>query len=164
MINSESRTNYDELKTNSDEWITISTKKRKNLNKVLEKYNPTFEELKAGVIKVLQKYNPYTVFLYGSRARGNNKIDSDADILVVWKHYPSNLEFIKKEIMDEIKIKIDFVNLLYKEKRKEVVVNRLNDIAYYDNVLLDAINIYTSTPNKIYLEDIIPFSEKLPKV
>jgi predicted nucleotidyltransferase len=151
---------------NTDEWVSIPTKKKNNsnLNKVREKYNPTFDELKSGIIKALEKYNPYSVFLYGSRARGNHKIESDADILVIWKRYPSNLELIKKEIMDEIRINIDFVNLLYKEKRKEVVVNKLNDIEYYNNVLLDAINIYTTSSNKIYLQDIILHSEKLPKV
>ena len=148
---------------NSDEWISIPIKKKKILNKVKEIYNPTFDELKSGIVKVLQKYNPFAIFLYGSRARGNNNIESDADIMVIWTNYPSNLEFIKEEIMNVINIKIDFVNLVYKEKRK-VDVNKLNDIEYYNNVITEAVNIYTISPNKVYLEDIIPFSEKLPKV
>ena len=148
---------------NSDEWISIPIKKKKILNKVKEIYNPTFDELKSGIVKVLQKYNPFAIFLYGSRARGNNNIESDADIMVIWTNYPSNLEFIKEEIMNVINIKIDFVNLVYKEKRK-VDVNKLNDIEYYNNVITEAVNIYTISPNKVYLEDIIPFSEKLPKL
>ena len=78
-------------------------------------------------------------------------------------NYPSNLEFIKEEIMNVINIQIDFVNLVYKEKRK-IDVNKLNDIEYYNNVIIEAVNIYTTSPDKVYLNDIIPFSEKLPKV
>ncbi len=146
------------------EWITIKSKRKTIQKKPKEIYNPTFQELKDGILKVIVKYNPYAVYLYGSRARGNNTPESDVDIMVVWTQYPADLDFIKKEIIDEIKIKIDFVNLVYKEGKKEVKVDNQNDIEYYNNVLIDEINIYKKSSQNIYLKDIIPHSIKLPKV
>jgi predicted nucleotidyltransferase len=147
-----------------DDWQVIKKKEYKSPKKV-EVYNPSLDELKENIISALLKYNPHSIFIYGSRARQTNKPTSDADILVVWKNKsPGNLREIKQEIIDKVKIPIDFVNLLYKSEGKETKINDLRDIAYYDNVLVDAINIYSYDGKKKFLNDIIPYSRKLKKI
>jgi len=143
---------------------TIVTHKQKYKTKNFEIYNPSFEEIRNGIIITLKKYNPYAIYIYGSRARGTNNINSDVDILVVWKSEPKHLEIIKNEIINNIKIKIDFVNLVYKQFGKEIKITDVRDIFYYDNLIIEAINIYKKSEDNIYLKDIIPFSIKLPKV
>jgi len=149
---------------NSDdisEWVYIKTKSnKKKQNRII--YNPTLDELKIGIIKILKYYNPYAIYLYGSRVRKTNRIDSDIDILVIWNIEPLDLKNIKQDIIDEIKIKVDFVNLVYTDSKKIILSD--NDILYYENVLLDAINIYTRDNKNKYLEDIILYSIKLPKI
>lgn len=147
------------------EWTTIHSKKSSHSKKKTKEINnPTFEELKNGILKVITKYNPYAVYLYGSRARGNYTVESDADIIAIWTHYPTNIDFIKNEIIDQIKIQIDFVNLIYKKGKKEIKIYNQNDIEYFNNVLIDEINIYKKSDKNIYLQDIIPYCIKLPKV
>lgn len=143
---------------------TIATHKQKYKTKNFEIYNPSFEEIKNRIIRTLKKYNPYAIYIYGSRARGTNNINSDVDILVVWTSEPKHLEIIKNEIINNIKIKIDFVNLVYKQFGKEIKITDVRDISYYDNLIIEAINIYKKSEDNIYLKDIIPFSIKLPKV
>lgn len=146
-----------------DTW-TIVTSKQKFKKENSETYNPSFEEIKNVIIITLKKYNPYAIYIYGSRARGTNNINSDVDILVIWKYNPKNIEIMKNEIINKIKLKIDFVNLIYKQFGKEIKVQNLGDICYYDNLINEAINIYKNTQDNIYLKDILTFSIKLPKV
>lgn len=147
----------------TENW-TIVTHKQKPKIHDLKIYDPTFEEIKNGIITTLEKYDPYAIYIYGSRARGTHNINSDVDILVVWTYRPKQLEIIKNEIINKIKIKIDFVNLVYKQFRKEIKITDQRDISYYDNLILEAINIYKKISDNIYLKDIIPFSIKLPKI
>lgn len=148
---------------NIEDWTIVKHIQKKPQN--IEIYNPSFEEIKNGIVKTLQKYNPYAIYIYGSRARGTHTINSDVDILVIWtsEYDSSHLEIIKDEIKTEIKIKIDFVNLVYKKSGKKIKTDQ-RDIFYYENLIIEAKNIYKKTPDKIYLMDIIPFSIKLPKV
>lgn len=145
-----------------DEWTTVIHKEnKKSINKT-KNCTHSFQEIKEGIISVLEKYCPYAVYIYGSCARGTNNVNSDVDILTVWKCHPENLNDIKYEIINKINMRIDFVNLIYKEGKK-IKVTDDRDIAYYENLMLDAINIYTISSKKIYLEDIIPYSIKIAK-
>ena len=93
-----------------EEWITITKKKKEY--KIINQNNLNFDEIVNIVNNVLIKYKPEYVFIYGSRARNTNKINSDVDIMVFWK-YPI-FEFdkfciIKNELINELKINVDFV-------------------------------------------------------
>ncbi len=151
------------MDNNMSNWTLVQSKQKLKKEK-LETYNPSFDEIKNGIIMTLQKYNPYAIYIYGSRARGTNNINSDVDILVVWTFEPKNIEIMKNEIINKIKIKIDFVNLIYKEFGKEIKVQDFRDIYYYENLINEAINIYKNTQDNIYLKDIIQYSIKLPKI
>jgi predicted nucleotidyltransferase len=144
-----------------EDWTVVKTKNNKKNYSV---YNPTFDEIKNNIVSTLKKYNPYAIYIYGSRAKKTNNINSDVDILVIWLNEPFNLEFIKNEIITNLKLKIDFVNLIYKKNLKKSKITDVRDECYYENIITEAINIYKNTSENIYLSDIIPFSIKLPKI
>jgi predicted nucleotidyltransferase len=99
-------------------------------------------------------------YIYGSRARGTNRPNSDADIIVFWRHeYDKEfLKSIKTSIEEALGINIDFVSCVY--KKKWIQHNNDNEQAYFENVIIDAKSI-------IGLESInylIDRSIKLPKL
>jgi predicted nucleotidyltransferase len=150
-----------------NEWTVIQPKiKTKKNNRNHQKENGlSWSEFVQKITQVLSVYSPEAIFLYGSRARGTNRPDSDADIMVFWKAstIPSyeRLVEIKQELIQNLSLNVDFV--VMKLKAKFVEVHDLRTICYYDNVKIDAKCIY-SPKNNIHISELIDFSEKQPKL
>jgi predicted nucleotidyltransferase len=68
-------------------------------------------EIKNIILSHLKEFNPVNIGIFGSFARGDNRIDSDIDILVKFKEPPSLLTLIKLEndLSEIIGIKVDIV-------------------------------------------------------
>jgi predicted nucleotidyltransferase len=151
------------MESNTDnEWTIVNNNKKiKSYNKVIE--YKTFEEINNNILQVLLKYKPYAIYIYGSRARKTNRLDSDIDLMVFWKKIVPEydcLKNIKQQLINNIKIDIDFVNMYITNKKNKVYDER--DKCYYSNVINDAICIYETISNNI--SDLIDISVKLDKV
>jgi predicted nucleotidyltransferase len=68
-------------------------------------------EIKNIILSHLKGFNPIKVGIFGSFARGDNKKDSDIDILVEFKEAPSLLTLIKLEndLSEILGVKVDLV-------------------------------------------------------
>lgn len=68
-------------------------------------------KIKNLILSYLKNYNPSKVGIFGSFARGDNKKDSDIDILIEFKKVPSLLTLIKmeNELSEALGIKVDLL-------------------------------------------------------
>lgn len=68
-------------------------------------------EIKNIIISHLKRYDPIKIGIFGSFARGDNKKDSDIDILVEFKETLSLLTLIKLEndLSEILGVKVDLV-------------------------------------------------------
>jgi uncharacterized protein len=68
-------------------------------------------EVKNIILSRLKEFDPQKVGIFGSFARGDNKKDSDIDILVEFKKIPSLLALIKLEndLSEILGTKVDLV-------------------------------------------------------
>ncbi|MBK7711027.1 MAG: nucleotidyltransferase family protein [Bacteroidales bacterium] len=89
-------------------------------------------EIKNIILSHLKEYDPIKVGIFGSYARGDNKKDSDIDILVKFKESPSLLTLIKLEndLSEILGVKVDLVTTgALKNKRiKKSIKKDLIDI------------------------------------
>ena len=71
----------------------------------------TIDEIREKIVVILKKHGVKRAGLFGSYVRGEEKIDSDIDILVEVKKDLSLLDFvgIKLEIEDKLHHKVDLV-------------------------------------------------------
>lgn len=67
--------------------------------------------LQQHIIQLLQPYQPARISIFGSYARGEQRSDSDLDILIRFKERIGLLKLvtIEQELSDEIGIKVDLV-------------------------------------------------------
>lgn len=153
--------------SSTSEWTVIQ--RRTNTKKSISNSNKgnslSWSELVEKITEVLSVYSPEAIFVYGSRARGTNRPNSDADIMAFWKsstipEYERLVE-IKQELVQNLGLNVDFV--VMKLKAKFVEVHDLCTICYYDNVKVDAKCIY-STKNVVSISELIDFSEKQYKI
>lgn len=81
-------------------------------------------EIKEKAIPVLKKHNAVEAYVFGSAARGENRPDSDIDILVRFDKVRGLFEFVgtKLALEDELGKKVDLVEMgaLRKEFREGV--------------------------------------------
>ena len=68
-------------------------------------------EIKNIILSHLKEFDPIEVGIFGSYARGDNKKESDIDILVKFKVSPSLLTLIKLEndLSEVLGVKVDLV-------------------------------------------------------
>jgi uncharacterized protein len=68
-------------------------------------------KIKNIILSHLKEFDPIQVGIFGSYARGDNKKDSDIDILVKFKESPSLLTLIKLEndLSEILGVKVDLV-------------------------------------------------------
>jgi predicted nucleotidyltransferase len=150
-----------------DEWTIVQTKSKtktkvQSLKHIIN--NNTFNNIKDIVVNILSKYKIAYIYIYGSRARGTNKINSDIDIMCFMKYPIPNTEKlsnIKKELIQSLNLNVDFVVMHLTNKYIKVSDDRTK--CYYDNVLIDAKCIYPLNIN-INLHDLIDNSIKLEKI
>jgi predicted nucleotidyltransferase len=84
-------------------------------------------EVKNIILSQLKDYNVLKVGIFGSFARGENKKDSDLDILVEFKESPSLLTLIRleNELSEILGIKVDLVTTgALKNKRIKKSIKR----------------------------------------
>ncbi len=79
------------------------------------------KKLKTKIQKVLKKYGVVKAGIFGSYARGEQKKNSDIDILVEFNDSLLKLVKLEREIEENLKIKVDIItyrgiNPLLKEK------------------------------------------------
>lgn len=69
------------------------------------------EQIRNRVIKSLLHYHPEKIGIFGSYARGENRKDSDLDILISFKDKVSLLRLvqIEQKLSDELGIKVDLI-------------------------------------------------------
>lgn len=133
---------FDVSSNNSEtEWVTISTRRFKSPTIVFDITKTVSYEQLVEVLKTeLYKYESNIVagYIYGSRARGTNRINSDADILIFWKKEMTieDLQMIRTNIEISLGFDIDFVSCVFAGKIIDYPDER--DIAYFENVVLDA--------------------------
>jgi len=67
--------------------------------------------LQQQVISILQPYEPIRIGIFGSYARGENKSDSDLDILIKFKNQMGLLKFVEvqQELSEKLEIEVDLV-------------------------------------------------------
>ena len=150
----------------TDEGWNIVLPKEKKIKHTVKKHvsSLSFDEASQIIVKCLLKYTPEAIFMYGSRARGTNRPDSDVDIMVFWKasvipNYDALCE-IKQDLMKNLGLNIDFV--VMKLNTKFVEVHDLRTICYYDNVKVDAKCLYSR--KNTHIAEMIDFSEKQRKI
>jgi len=97
------------------------------MNVIDMKKNREIEEMKNKIIPVLKEYRVIRAGIFGSYARGEQKKNSDVDILVKTGDEMGLLEFIGLKLMLQkaVKRKVDLVE--YETIRKELRENILND-------------------------------------
>lgn len=78
----------------------------------LKKYN-NFDKLRDSIIDVVKDYPVTKVVLFGSRARGDNKFDSDVDLLCEFKT-PSvsllTLSGLKIDLEEKLGLPVDVIH------------------------------------------------------
>ena len=156
-------TTYTNLETDDWEVIGPKTKSLPNSHKPKpELKHIPFDELCDILRGTLSNYSKHIVagFVYGSRARESNRPDSDADILIFWKHRMNleDLQMIRNEVESALGIETDFVSC-YLTKRP-VSNSDMRDEAYFGNVMLDARRFMGTE----HLADLIPHAIKLRKL
>jgi predicted nucleotidyltransferase len=88
-------------------------------------------EIKNIILSHLKEYDPLKLGIFGSFARGDNKKESDIDILIEFKESPSLLTLIKLEndLSEILGIKVDLVTtgaLKNKRIRKSIKKDLIN--------------------------------------
>lgn len=151
-----------------DEWTIVKSKKLIKNDIIYDKtldQTQSFDNIKDIVVKILSQYNKIVyIYIYGSRARGTHKINSDVDIMCFMKYPIPNTEKlseIKKELIQSLNLNVDFVVMHL--TNKYVKINDDRTKCYYDNVLIDAKCVYPLN-NNINLHDLIDKSIKLEKI
>jgi predicted nucleotidyltransferase len=122
-------------------WVTVPARHSKSPTIVRDTVlHVSYEQLVEVLKTELYKYqsNIVTGYVYGSRARGANRVDSDADILIFWKKEMTveDLQMIRNNIEAKLGFDIDFVSCVFAGKVIDHPDQR--DIAYFENVALDA--------------------------
>lgn len=98
--------------------VNLTSKRLSNKEKVVNKeFNINkkmreIEKLKPKIIKILKKYNIKKAGIFGSYARGEQRKNSDVDILVKIPRNMGLIRFVhvKNELEDKVGIKIDLVS------------------------------------------------------
>jgi predicted nucleotidyltransferase len=146
-----------------DGWTTVAPKTRNPSKPKKEVRNISLEELKEILNSKLAPYSRYIFagYVYGSRARRQNRPDSDADIIIFWKSTP-DIEFLndlRQKIEEALGFEIDFVSCWYTKDFVENDDDR--DKAYFGNVIGDAVQFIGE---KISINVVIERSQKLSKL
>src|SRR3989442_10295032 len=71
-------------------------------NLVFLKQMNSFDEIHSFSRQIAERYSPEKIIVFGSQARGEAKIDSDVDMLVVMEHTRKNA-YMAAEIRSELR-------------------------------------------------------------
>ena len=136
---------------NEDGFICVKKSSKKSSKEKLEEKEEkliSINDIKCNTefIDLLNEYKPLSVIVYGSTARGTNKLTSDIDFMIIWKKggMPSDeeLEEIKKIIINIFKKPIDFVSMVLQNKEVDEEDKNYN---YMHNVCAEGVVVYGDT-------------------
>lgn len=135
----------------SDEWIIIEKKHKKKKTNNKTKSVKLIQSDVVEQLKYLQKYNPLDVFLVGSTARNQHRIDSDVDVMIIWRKsqwndiITSDIDnYIRKELELLFNRKVDLASMIYQGKLTidtDIESITHNNLLYVNNILPDAIPV-----------------------
>ena len=134
-----------------DGFICVKRSSKKSSKEKLEQNEEkliSINDIKCNIefINLLNKYKPLSVIVYGSTARGTNKLTSDIDFMVIWKkgNIPDDdeLEEIKEIIINIFKKQIDFVSMVLENKE---VSEENKNYNYMHNVCAEGVIVYGDT-------------------
>lgn len=153
---------------NFDDFIVVTRKKNKNciINKLSNnlKEDLTISMIKNKYINLIKKYKATSAILHGSRARKNNKLDSDIDIVIFWKTIFLPSDELMEEIYIEFKncfnVDVDMVIMHYKPNCTKDVEHSYSNKFFMENVIIDGIVIYGEESCSYYINS----SEKIRKI
>lgn len=71
--------------------------------------NPDYKNI---IINKLKPYEPISIGIFGSYARGEQRADSDLDVLFQYGKVPGLLEWVglQQDLSDELGVKVDLVS------------------------------------------------------
>lgn len=102
------------LGVNLSDRILFHKEKQADKKLIVNRINKSLEEIKPKIIKVLKKYNIKKAGIFGSFIRGEQKKNSDIDILI---EPPKGIGFgfvgIQFELENKLKRKVDLVTYKY---------------------------------------------------
>lgn len=136
------------IKEDDKGFIDVKRKHRKSKEQKEQKEERLIkiDDIRCNVefINLLNIYKPLSVIVYGSTARGTNKLTSDIDFMVIWKKdndIPSDPELliIKETIKKIFNKEIDFVSMVL---TKEEVDKKDENYNYMENVYIEGIVVY----------------------
>jgi predicted nucleotidyltransferase len=112
------------------------------------------------ISEVVKPLKPYQVALFGSRARGNAKPDSDYDIMIWWKNknfpkskYDSEQDFsdkmyvLSEKLSQTLDAPVDLVVMRYTNKWKKP--ESQHDAIFYECVKMEAKYFYNIGGNEL---------------
>ena len=103
----------------------------KIITKDVEKFN-NIETLRNSIVEVVKKYPVTNVKLFGSRANGNNAVDSDVDLLCEFNTpYVSLLVLsgLKMDLEDKLGLSVD---LVHAPIEKDAIIEIDKEIPIYE--------------------------------
>jgi predicted nucleotidyltransferase len=144
------------MSSDSGEWTLVTSVKRRQAKpKVVA---PLYKITKSHAIEKLQhvmcKYTPRAVFLFGSTANGNNRAESDVDVLVIWNgDVPEDILKIRGELIMTLDRPVDLVSMIYAPRQKHSYgASKL----FVDNVYAEGIPVFSKNDkDDIYLSHLI---------
>lgn len=117
-------------------------------------------DYKKQILEVIEPLKPFQIALFGSRARGNFKKDSDYDIMVFWKskNFPKSKietedEFCEKmyklseKLGNVLGASVDLVVMKYRGKWEYSIEEQ--DITFYECVRTEAIYFKSTGGNEL---------------
>ena len=154
---------HQQCENTDGEWCEV--KPRTRTPRLTEKSTPvdlSFDKL-SDIVRTVLHDEPgcKAAYIYGSRARGTNRPDSDADVIVFWNYNPNkgHLKGLRAEIESRLGFQIDFVSC--RLTKKWVSHDDERDHAYFDNVIQDARMI---VGENLSISFLIDRSVKMPKL
>lgn len=125
-----------------DDWKIVNHKKNRKV--CVEKAYKTMDRIEDDILTSVSKYDPFAVFVFGSRARGTNRKNSDVDIMIFWKslYFPDteSLQNLKDCLINKLELNVDVVPMELTKKCVDVTDERTQ--CFYDNILTDIVCIF----------------------
>jgi len=128
------------MSSDSGEWTLVSSAKKRSVKAIIVPSQKITRGEAIEKLQMLKTYTPHAVFLYGSTANGNNRADSDIDVLVIWKRdIPEDILKIKSELIMTFDRPVDLVNMIYAPRQKHTYgASKL----FVDNVHAEGIPVF----------------------
>jgi len=133
------------MSSDSSEWTLVTSVKRLPAKPavVVPLCKITRSQAIEKLQQVLYKYTPRAAFLYGSTANGNNRADSDIDVLIIWNGgVPEDILAIKSDLIMIFDRSVDLVSMVYAPRPKQKPHSYGASQLFVDNVYTEGIPVF----------------------